>query len=246
MIDDILGQLPAHERRRLAALGRVDVEDLARRRLAGEPLQYLEGTAAFADFDVVVDSRVLIPRPETEGLFELVAGLVESPKTIVDLGTGSGVLAIALARRYPQASVYAVDVSTEALDVASGNAESLSARISFLEGSLFDPLPPELEGAVDVVVSNPPYVAASEWDALPIDVRHEPETALVSGPLGTEILSQIASGVGRWLRPNGLVACEIGETQGDQVLAAFSPIGPAKLHQDLSQRTRYVTAWRRR
>src|SRR5690606_41341548 len=108
-----LSALPPHERRRLLALGRDDVEDLARRRLEGEPLQYREGTAAFTDFDVVVDLRVLIPRPETEGLFDLVVRELGggAPAGTVELGTGSRATAIALARRLPDASVHAHDVA---------------------------------------------------------------------------------------------------------------------------------------
>src|SRR5690606_40373006 len=108
-----LSALPPHERRRLLALGRDDVEDLARRRLEGEPLQYVEGAAAFTDFDVVVDPRVLPPRPETEGPFALVVRELggDAPAVVVELGPGSGAIAIALARRFPDAAVHATDIS---------------------------------------------------------------------------------------------------------------------------------------
>lgn len=235
-----LDRLPAHERRRLATLP--GPEDLARRRWAGEPLQYLEGSAAFTDFDVAVDERVLIPRPETEGLFELAADRVPSPKVIVDLGTGSGVLAIALARRFPAATVHAVDLSPAALDVATANAATLTVNVQFHHGDLFEALPPTLLGSVDLVVSNPPYVAEPEWDGLPEDVRREPRLALVAGPRGTEVLERIAAKVPAWLAPGGVLACEIGETQGETARSLLAVVGTVTLHADLAGRTRYVVA----
>lgn len=235
-------QLPNHERRRILALLGVDHEEFARRRLDGEPLQYLEGSAAFVDFSVEVDRRVLIPRPETEGLYELAAESVRTPEVIVDLGTGSGVLAIALQRRFAGARVHAVELSDAAIQVAKGNALALDADVSFHHGDLFDALPGSLRGRVDLIVSNPPYVAEAEWDHLPVDVRHEPREALVAGPTGMEVLDRIAAGAGEWLRPGGVVVCEIGETQGEATLRGFVAVGPAAVHADLSSRSRYVLA----
>lgn len=240
-MEGALSALPPHERRRLLALRRDDAENLARRRLEGEPLQYLEGSAAFTDFDVAVDSRVLIPRPETEGLYELVTRNVTSPSVIVDLGTGSGALAIAFARRFPDAAVHAVDLSPEALQMARDNARRLGADITFHRGDLLDPLPADLGGRVDLLVSNPPYVAEHEWESLPVDVRREPRLALVAGPRGTEVLERIAAGAGEWMAPGGLVACEMGETQAAAIRQAFSILGAPEIHQDLSGRDRYVT-----
>lgn len=217
-------------------------QELARRRLAGEPLQYLEGTAAFTDFEVSVDERVLIPRPETEGLFELVTGLVDDPAVIVDLGTGSGVLAIALARRFPSARVHAVDVSRDALDLARANADRLGAAVDFHHGDLFEPLPGRLRGGVDLLVSNPPYVAEGEFDALPADVRREPRQALLAGPRGTEVLARIVAEAGEWLAPKGVVACEMSEFHEDWAAGAFSEVGPTEVHRDLAGRPRYVVA----
>lgn len=239
-MDGALSALPPHERRRLLALGRDDIEELARRRLEGEPLQYLEGTAAFTDFCVIVDPRVLIPRPETEGLFELVTREVENPSVIVDLGTGYGALAIALARHYPDAAVHATDISEAALEVARENARRLETEVTFHLGDLFSALPPRLRGRVDLLVSNPPYVAEGEWRALPPDVRREPRQALIAGPRGTEVLERIAAGAGEWMAPGGLVACEIGETQGAVVKEAFSVLGNARIRPDLAGLDRYV------
>ncbi len=241
-MDGALSALPPHERRRLLALGHDDPEELARRRLAGEPLQYLEGTAAFTDFDVIVDSRVLIPRPETEGLFDLVVRELggDSPSVVVELGTGSGAIAIALARRFADAAVHATDISEDALDVARHNARRLGVDISFHRGDLFAALPGALRGRVDLLVSNPPYVAEHEWKLLPPDVRREPRAALIAGPRGTEVLERIASGAPEWMAPGGLVACEIGETQGEVVREAFAALGDARIRPDLAGCDRYV------
>lgn len=239
-VTNAFSRLPPHEQRRLRALGRPDIESLAARRLAGEPLQYLEGTAAFADFDVVVDSRVLVPRPETEGLFELASRWVRDPRVIVDLGTGSGVLAIALARRFPDAEVHATDLSAEALEVARSNADLLGVEIRFHLGDLFAAVPERLAGRVDLMVSNPPYVAESEWDFLPADVRREPRSALVAGPLGTEVLGRIAAGSRAWLAAEGVLVCEIGEEQSAELIPIFAPLGRVEIHPDLAGRARYL------
>lgn len=241
-MEGMLFRLPPHERKRLLALSGVDPEELARRRLDGEPLQYLEGSAAFADFDVTVDRRVLVPRPETEGLYELATRLVDQPTLIVDLGTGSGVLAIALARTFAAAEVHAVDSSGAALELARDNARRLGVGVTFHHGDLFHPLPSELAGRVDLVVSNPPYVAEREWAGLPADVQREPREALVAGPRGTEVLERIAAAAGDWLAPGGWVACEMGETQAEAVQRAFSVMGSAEVRSDLSGRPRYVVA----
>lgn len=239
-MEGMLSRLPSHEKQRLLALSGVDAEELARRRLDGEPLQYLEGSAAFADFDVLVDERVLVPRPETEGLFELAARLADEPLVVVDLGTGSGVLAIALARKFPGAEVHAVDSSEAALEVATGNALRLGADVTFHHGDLFQPLPDELAGRIDLLVSNPPYVAEREWPGLPLDVQREPREALVAGPRGTEVLERIADGARGWMAPGGWVVCEMGETQGEALEEAFSVLGRAEVRQDLSGHPRYV------
>lgn len=242
---DLLWRLPRHERRLLEALDGADVEELARRRLAGEPLQYLEGTAPFTDFDVVVDERVLIPRPETEGLFEWAARAVHNPGVIVDLGTGTGVLAVAFARRFPPAEVHAADLSTDALEVAETNIRRLEVAVSLWHGDLFEALPQHILGKVDLVVSNPPYVAEGEWCDLPSDVRWEPREALVAGPRGTEVLERIAAEAGDWLAPGGVVACEIGETQTDELTPMFAVVGDVTSGRDLAGRPRYLGARRR-
>ncbi len=254
--------LPSHEIERLTAAvaGRsrrvLDSGDLTSeqqavlgalisRREAGEPLQYLEGTAAFGPIEVAVDGRALIPRPETEGLWELaVAALGETGPgtTIVDLGTGSGVLALALKHALPDAQVYGVDDSEAALALAASNADCLGLDVEFLCGDLFDALPQRLMGRLDLVVSNPPYVAEGEWRGLPPDVRdHEPRHALVAGPVGTEVLERIAEDAYRWLGVGGYLLCEIGETQGPAMELAFGAFDRA-IRRDLAGRDRYVVA----
>jgi release factor glutamine methyltransferase len=250
--------LPEHEARRLleAATGRhwtelilgVDLstgevrrfESYCRRRRSGEPLQYIEGTVPFGPIEVSVDPRVLVPRPETEQLFEMACELVDAPKVIVDLCTGSGNLAIALKHTFPGAIVYATDVSAEAVDLARENARAAGQDVTVLHGDLFDPLPKHLRDKVDLVVANPPYIAERELEVLPVDVReHEPVLALVAGPEGDEVLARIATAVPGWLRPGGVVACEISEFHGAVVAAHFAALD-GEIRTDRAGRDRFV------
>ncbi len=257
-----MAELPRHEHRRLeaAVTGRsrpgistvaldprqeAQLDALVRRRLSGEPLQYLEGTAAFGPLELIVDRRALIPRPETEQLWELaVAALGDAGPgtTIVDLGTGSGALALALKHAFPTAQVIGVDTSAEALELAADNARQTGLDVGFVEGDLFAALPERLMGRIDLVVSNPPYVADHEWDLLPVDVRdHEPRDALVAGRDGTEVLARIAEDAWWWLAVGGYVVCEIGETQGAEIDALFGAFDRTIRH-DLTGRDRFVVA----
>jgi len=231
--------LTAEERQRLDAL-------LARRR-AGEPLQYLEGAIPFGPIEVAVDRRALVPRPETEQVWEAAVACLgdAGPGTVVvDLGTGSGVLALALKHSFPAARVIAVDVSPGALDLARENAASTGLDIEILEGDLFEPIDPALHGRVDLVVSNPPYVTESEWPTLAPEVRdHEPYSALVAGPHGTEVLGRIAEEAYWWLGVGGWVVCEIAETQGSAVLELFGGYD-REVRRDLAGRDRILVARR--
>lgn len=235
--------LPQHELRRLEAVATPDqpLGALVARRQAGEPLQYIEGTAAFGPLDLVVDDRVLVPRPETEGLFEIATRMVRNPEVIVDLCTGSGALALALKKTFPAAAVFATDISEDALDVARLNQDRTRLDVHWAAGDLFDPLPAALLGEVDLVVANPPYVAESEYDGLPEDVRREPRVALISGPTGLEVIERIGAAVSAWLRPGGVAVIEISETQGPAASAAFIDL-PTVVRQDLAGRDRYVVA----
>ena len=243
--------LPGHEARRLAAVAAAtaEPEEAFRRleadRLGGAPLQYLEGSAPFGPLDLLVDERVLIPRPETEQLWELSRRLVPAPGVVVDLCTGSGALALAWKQVAASVRVVGADLSADALDVAAINAARLGLAVEWCQGDLFAALPEGLRGEVDLVTANPPYVSESEWRDLPDDVRREPRSALVAGPTGLEILVRIAADVSAWLRPGGWIACEIGETQSRDAEALFAALlDEVSIGADLSGRPRFVAGRR--
>lgn len=238
-----MNTLPRHELVRLEAVAGPDnpLEDLVERRMGGEPLQYIEGTAAFGPLELLVDERVMVPRPETEGLFEIASRMVRLPEVIVDLCTGSGALALALKHQFPGASVFATDMSSEALEVAAANKHRCGLDIYLAQGDLFDPLPASILGEVDLVVANPPYVANADLPALPADVRREPRQALIAGPTGLEVIQRIGASVGQWLRGGGVVVCEIGETQGVSASSSFLDL-PAVVRKDATGRDRYIVA----
>lgn len=253
--------LPRHEALRLLALatGRTRSDLLlgckvsprqqneftrfVKRRLLNEPLQYIEGGAPFGPVELgiqlLVDDRVLIPRPETEYLFEQVIAIAGAPRVIVDLCTGSGNLALALKAHFPLAAVYAVDVSRDAVTVARENATRNNLDVEVLLGDLFDPLPHTLRGSVDVLVANPPYLARQELADVPRDVLFEPEIALVAGSTGEEVLGAIAHGASDWLAPGGMIACEISEFHGERIKDLFCRYD-ATIVEDLTGRDRYV------
>lgn len=254
--------MPPHEAERLLAVatGRsrhellVDGEvssaeeeryrDLVEKRLAGVPLQHLEGMAQFGPIEIRSDNRALVPRPETERLWEeAVTALGEAgPGTvIVDLCTGSGNLALALKHAFPSAQVYATDLSPDALALAAENATNLALEVTFLEGDLFDPLPKELYERVDLLVANPPYVAESEFERLPVDVRdHDPRQALVAGPVGDEVMARIAADAYWWMGTGGWLFCEIGETQSERALELFGAYLDVEIRPDLAGRPRIL------
>jgi release factor glutamine methyltransferase len=231
--------LPTHERLRLVAAvtGRgwwkVTAEpaltsdqqrrfdELVARRLSGEPLQYLEGTVAFGRLEVAVDERVLIPRPETEYLFELV-GKGPIPRLVVDLCTGSGALALTLKQKFPSARVIGTDVSVAAVEVATANGVANDLAVEWYAGDLFDALPDQVAGKIDLLVSNPPYIPEGDWAGLPEDVRREPRQALVSGPTGMEIAEKILAAARHWLAPSGQGWVEVGEDHAQILAKEFS------------------------
>lgn len=214
-------------------------EQLVARRLTGEPLQYIEGTVQFGPLELLCDRRALIPRPETEYLWEIaVKHDGPAPEVIVDLGTGSGNLALALKHSYPDATVFATDLSSEALALANENVAYTGLTVETLQGDLWQALPPDLEGRIDLLVSNPPYV--SKRAELPAEVvEHEPGLALFAGPAGTEVLERIASGLSQWLSPDGRFCVEIGEEQAGAVEQIFSALDHEIL-PDLAGRPRIV------
>jgi len=226
---------------------------LVDRRAAGEPLQYVLGRWAFRRLDLFVDRRVLIPRPETE----VVAGVAIEELTrlggrrvAVDLGTGSGAIALAIADEVAGADVWAADSSLDALAVARANLAGaggkVARRVQLCEGEWYGALPDELRGQVDVIVSNPPYVADSEQ--LPPEVRDwEPACALFAGPRGTECLEAIVDGAGDWLAPLGALVLEIAPHQSEAMRGRCEGAGftEVEVHSDLAGRHRAVLARRR-
>lgn len=201
------------------------LDAMVERRLAGEPLQYVLGSWSFRRLDLMVDRRVLIPRPETEQVVEVAlehARLRAAPRLIADLGTGSGAIALSLALELPRASttIWATDASADALDVCRANLAGIglagrSVRIG--SGSWFEALPDELEASFDVIVSNPPYIATGAADVEAAVTWWEPHTALFAGADGLDDIRTIVGGAMAWLAPGGSLALEIGADQGAAV-----------------------------
>jgi len=193
---------------------------LVKRRVDGEPLQYITGATEFFGLKFAVDRRVLIPRPETELLVETV--IARAPATVVEVGVGSGCIAVTLAKKLPATELWAVDVSADALAVAQANAarHEVEKRIRFLESDLLSNLPVSLQ--VEAIVSNPPYIASGDWAKLPKEVRDfEPALALTAGEDGLEIIRRLVTTARRILSPTGFVALEIGAGQRGAVETIF-------------------------
>jgi release factor glutamine methyltransferase len=195
----------------------------ARRRRV--PLAYILGEREFWSIPMTVGPAVLIPRPETELLVETVLDLVDVPApVVVDIGTGSGCLAVALAKELPEARLVAADLSAAALRVARANAvRHGAANIVFARGDLYRALAGlGLERRVDIIVSNPPYVPAGQWAELEPEVRdHEPRRALVPGRTGLEVLARLVEGAPGFLRPGGRLVLEFGHGQAASVAVMF-------------------------
>ena len=189
-------------------------------RCSGTPLQHLTGSQGFRRISVQVRPGVFVPRPETEVLvgaaLDAVAG-VEHP-AVVDVGTGTGAIALTIADERPGARVFATDLSPEAVDLARANAARLHLPVRVWQGDLFEPLPLRLRKGVDLVVSNPPYLSEDEYDDLPVEVRAEPRLALVGGIEPVERLAREAT---RWLRDGGVLALEIGAAQGPEIASVL-------------------------
>ncbi len=226
-------QIYAHPERLLTADERQRYERLVIRRCQDEPVAYLVGEKAFYGLDLLVDQRVLIPRPETELLVDMVLDVAlqyDAPRgtehngrrlapdgfLVADIGTGSGAVAVAVAANSESALVFAVDISLDALHVARANAQrhGQEERIQFLHGDLLAPLPQP----VDVIAANLPYVAANEWSRLALDiVNYEPAQALLGGADGLDFIRRLLQQAPDHLRPGGVLLLEVGASQGSAV-----------------------------
>jgi release factor glutamine methyltransferase len=211
-------------------------------RCAGTPVQHLTGDQPFRWITLEVRPGVFVPRPETEVLVEHALAEIgdREDAVVVDAGTGTGAIALAVKDERPDATVFATDLSPEAVELARANAARLGLAVTVLEGDLLDPLPAVLRGRVDVVVSNPPYVAAEDVEDLPAEVRADPVLALVGG---IDVYERLGEQASRWLRGGGVLAVEIGATLGDPVVRALSTaFSEVRVEPDLTGRDRVVLA----
>jgi release factor glutamine methyltransferase len=196
------------------------LRDLVKRRAAGEPLQHLLGTVEFCGRTFLCDKRAMAPRPETEQLVELIKSKIENRKSkILDVGTGSGVIALSLAVEYPEAEIVAADISEDALAVARANAErlGLADRVRFLKSNLLE----NVEGVFDLIAANLPYISTEERQTLSREVLHDPEVALFAGVGGDELVRELIAQAPLRLRPGAILALEIGIGQSEALVAAL-------------------------
>ena len=240
-------------RQRATALTAARFFSMLERRCTGEPLQYVVGSWGFRTLDLMVDQRVLIPRPETEVVAGWAVDEVARRSTeaggdrevvVVDLGTGSGAIALSVAVECPQARVFATDVSADALAVASANLAGVgraATRVSLHEGDWFEAVPGAMRGSVDVVVSNPPYIGTGE-ELPPVVADWEPSVALWSGPAGHEAVEQVIGGAAGWLRPGGALVMEVASHRAQQTAQMTAKAGFAgvRVEQDLAGLDRVV------
>lgn len=232
----------------LAALG-----DLVARRTAGEPVQHLTGTTQFRRVQLTVGPGAFIPRPETELLAGWAAQATRAAGppdgrgvTVLDLGTGSGAIAAAVADEVPGARVLAVEVDPDAAAWARRNLSPTTVQLIEGDGTLLDTTRPELVGRIDVLVSNPPYIPLEQWESVPVEVRdHDPGAALWGGHDGLQVIRALIRVAARLLRPGGALGIEHADLQGEAVpalLAAAGCFGAVRDHRDLAGRPRFTTA----
>ncbi len=210
------------------------LRELVRRRGEGEPLQHLLGTVEFCGESFLCDKRALVPRPETEQLVELVESRIENRESrIVDVGTGSGVIALSLAKKFQEAHVFAVDVSEDALALARENAIrlGLSGRVQLRKSHLLE----NLDERFDVIVANLPYIATQDRHTLSREVLHDPDVALFAGARGDELVHELIEQAPERLRPGGLLALEIGLGQSQGLLSVLAE----KKYRDIDSKNDY-------
>jgi release factor glutamine methyltransferase len=210
------------------------LRELARRRRQGEPLQHLLGTVEFCGHSFLCDKRAMVPRPETEELVELLQSSIQHPvSSIADVGTGSGVIALSLAEKFPEAKIVAIDLSDKALALARKNAEQLglSARIQFAKSNLLL----EVDGVFDLVIANLPYISTQDRHLLSREVLHDPEIALFAGAKGDELICALIDQAPPHLRPGGWLALELGIGQAE----ALSELLAQKKYHDICPKNDY-------
>jgi release factor glutamine methyltransferase len=210
------------------------LREMVKRRGEGEPLQHLLGTVEFCGHLFLCDKRAMVPRPETEELVEFLKSEIRNPKSeILDVGTGSGVIALSLAAKFPAAEILAVDISDDALTLALENATrlSLAGRVRFLKSNLLE----NVEGTFDLVVANLPYVSTQTRDTLSREVLHDPAVAVFAGARGDELVRELIAHARSRLRPGGMLALEVGIGQSEPLLSALAE----KNYRDISSKHDY-------
>lgn len=221
------------------------LRDLVKRRGEGEPLQHLLGTVEFCGHVFLCDKRAMVPRPETEQLVELLfaeGGLRIAGSRMLDVGTGSGVIALSLALKFPEAEILAIDVSDDALALARENAAklNLSDRVRFVKSNLLE----NAEGTFDLIVANLPYVSTQNCSSLAREVLHDPAVALFAGARGDELVRGLIAQAPSRLRPGGLLALEIGIGQSEALFSALAEENYRDIYSknDYSGVTRFLVA----
>lgn len=223
------------------------LESALARRAGGEPLAYITGVVHFADLDLECGPAALVPRPETETLVDVVCSEVEAVAhpIVVDIGTGTGAVALAVRRRVPQARVWATDISDDSLQLARRNAAATGLELNFALGDLFEPLSESLRGTIDVIASNPPYVSKADGKTLGFSVDAEPVLALFADEDGDAILNRLVDEAPTWLTPTGFLAMEVGTTeQSQRIMQRLSGWRESSVASDYAGRPRVV--WARR
>jgi len=259
LLGDVLSltrlELYLHHDRPLTVAETDRYRELVRRRGAGEPLQTLIGETEFYSRTFKVEAGVFIPRPETEHLVErcveLMTGGTSSllQPTALEIGCGTGIIGVSLAAEMPRLRVWASDVNPAAVELTAVNARRLGvgARVEPLEGALFRPFPVQLRGAVNLLVSNPPYIPSDVVPTLSREVaEHDPREALDGGADGLDVYRAIAAGAGAWLVEDGIVALEIGYDQGESVPEILREAGfrDIEVREDFNGHPRVVTGRR--
>ena len=212
------------------------LRDLMKRRGEGEPLQHLLGSVEFCGHVFLCDKRAMVPRPETEQLVEVLISDFRpeiSNSRIVDVGTGSGVIALSLAMKFSEAEIFAVDISDDALALGRENAAilNLSDRVRFVKSDLLE----KVEGTFDLIVANLPYISTQQRHALSREVLHDPEIALFASARGDELIRELIAQAPPQLRPGGMLALEIGLDQSEALLSALAE----KNYSDIYSKTDY-------